>query len=158
MKELKHEVEIQIMPWFRALRKVRRGEARGIFTIYKNKERTGYLDFSDEVLIQQEIVLYLNKDSKFEYDGDFKNLKLKNIGTISGISYGKGFDQATKEVPLQIKRVGNIELNFNKLLLNRVDMVISNKFGGDHVAKKMKIKLMSIAHLAISHSQKNTFN
>ncbi|WP_077600075.1 substrate-binding periplasmic protein [Salinivibrio kushneri] len=57
--KLGYEVEIEVLPWARALYQVRTGLADGIFTIFKTPEREAFLDYSQQVLFQQGIRLFI---------------------------------------------------------------------------------------------------
>jgi polar amino acid transport system substrate-binding protein len=140
MKNLGHTVSIKIYPWNRSLNLVKVGKADAIFTAYKNPDRELFLDYSKEILIDQKISFYVKKNSQLNFDGDFKNLIGKSIGTLNTVSYGIDFDKARTEVPLNIQRVDELSLNFKKLKLGRIDYVISNRFSGSSIIKDLNFE------------------
>ncbi len=129
MAGLGHKLEIRIHPWSRSLDLVRKGYADAIFTAYITPERQKFLDYSAEVLINQTVSLYAKKDSPIVFSGDLAILKDKQIGVISTISYGTKFDRIRGQ--LNIQSVAKLEQNFDKLLLGRIDLFISNNFVAD---------------------------
>ncbi|OZG71890.1 amino acid ABC transporter substrate-binding protein [Hahella sp. CCB-MM4] len=129
MTSLGHEVQINIHPWSRSLDLVRKGNADAIFTAYRTPDREKFLDYSKEVLIHQTIALYAKKDSPIIFNGDLTTLRDKQIGVISTISYGPRFDQMRPN--LNVQSVEKLEQNFQKLMLGRIDLFISNKFVAD---------------------------
>ncbi|WP_020407189.1 substrate-binding periplasmic protein [Hahella ganghwensis] len=129
MASLGHQVEINIHPWSRSLDLVRKGNADAIFTAYRTPERETFLDYSNEVLIQQTVSLYAKKGSTITFSGDLSTLRDKQIGVVSTISYGVRFDQLRES--LNIQPVQKLEQNFQKLLLGRIDLFISSKWVAD---------------------------
>ena len=129
MNTLGHTVDIKIHPWSRSLDLVRKGHVDAIFTAYRTPKRETFLDYSREILVPQTVSFYVRKGSQIEFYGDLNNLKGRRIGVVSTISYGPKFDQFRDQ--LNIQSVENIEQNFDKLLLGRIDLFISNKFVAD---------------------------
>ncbi len=72
---LGYEVDITLYPWTRALNMVKNGDADGIFTAYKTEERLTFADYSNEILIQQSVSLFVTKGSNIQFDGDLNNVK-----------------------------------------------------------------------------------
>lgn len=147
IKEVFHRLDIPItitiVPWVRALNQIKTGESDAIFTIYKTKERLDYIDFSKEVIIYQIVSLFTNYDSNIEYNGILEDIKNLNIGIVRGVSYGNIFDEAVKSNKLKNLYVANNgSRNFEMLLNNRVDIVVSNKYGAYHIIgeKKLEVK------------------
>lgn len=120
------KIKISILPWTRSLDMVRKGDADAIFTIYKNPEREKFLDFSTEVLAYQIVSLFVNKDSSITYNtsAPLVSLNKYTFGVVSSINYGSIFDAFKNKIKLET--VQNLEANFRKLKLERVDIVPSN--------------------------------
>ncbi|AZZ92887.1 transporter substrate-binding domain-containing protein [Hahella sp. KA22] len=134
MAALGLQVSIDVHPWSRSLDRVRKGDADAIFTAYKTPEREQFLDYSNVVLIPQVIALYARKDSPINFNGDLLALQDKQFGVVSTISYGAVFDQMRNQ--LRVQRVEDIEQNFKKLMLGRIDILISNIYVADWELKK----------------------
>ncbi len=138
MTNLGHTVDIEILPWTRALNRTKVGKADAIFTAYKNAERETFLDYSKTILVPQIVALYALKESDIVYDGDLTKLKKFRIGVVSTISYGKKFDSIRDQ--LNVKRAESMESNFKKLNAKRIELVISNIYQGDFMVNKMGLQ------------------
>ena len=139
-KRMDVPITINILPWKRALDQVRSGKTDAIFTIFFNKERATFLTYSNEVLIEQVVSLFANKEfhSKVNYKSQLELLGPYRIGGVRGISYGREFDSALKNKGIQpLKLVNNGSQSFKMLLSNRVDLVISNRLGAIFILRKM---------------------
>ena len=62
-------VRIGIYPWGRSLSMAESGQADAIFTIDKTSEREARLDHSRQVLMPQEVSLFVWQDSPIRFDG-----------------------------------------------------------------------------------------
>jgi len=124
--QLGHTVKIEIYPWGRALAMARNGLADCVFTIYQSPEREEFLDFSRESIIPQIVYLYTRKDSSVQFNGDLHALKGLRVGTAYKVNYGPKFEQA--RAWLDIQEAPDIEVNFRKLAMGRVDVVPSNLY------------------------------
>jgi polar amino acid transport system substrate-binding protein len=137
MSNLDHSVNIRVLPWTRAMMKVRTGEADGIFTAFKNAEREEFLNFSDEILISQLVFFYKKKGTPFTYNGDVSSIAGKRIGVVSTISYGRVFDGYRAKVNIQ--RVNKLEHNLIKLIKGRVDLIPSSYDVAEYTIRKLGI-------------------
>jgi polar amino acid transport system substrate-binding protein len=131
MTDLGHRLYIEVLPWTRALKMVRYGKADAIFTIFRNAAREGFLDYSEEVLIPQLVALYALSDNPVDFDGDLEALEPYKIGVVSTISYGQTFDRLSLQ--LTVERTATLDQNLTKLLLGRIDLVISNVYQAESV-------------------------
>ncbi len=135
MQALGHEVTITVYPWTRALQMAQTGSVDAIFTAYRNTERERYLDFSNEVLFPQVVYFYARRDTDIDFDGALQSLSGLRIGVVSTISYGQRFDQAKSG--LIIDKARELEHNFKKLLLDRIDLVPSNIYVAEYTLAKL---------------------
>ncbi len=140
MKELKHSVHVQVLPWTRSMMLTKEGKADAIFTCYKNPEREGFLDFGVEVLVPQVVSLYVKKGSKATFNGDLKELIPFKIGILNTISYGQVFDKAKDDLKLKTERVEALDQNFKKLAAGRIDFVISNRYSATVELDRLKLQ------------------
>ncbi|NIB43633.1 transporter substrate-binding domain-containing protein [Pseudomaricurvus alkylphenolicus] len=130
---------IELLPWPRAIRRIREGQADAIFTIYKTSERQAFADYSNEVIIGQTISLYARREHDILYDGTLASLKPYSFGAVRAVYYGELFEQAvTAGVILPPDLVDNGENNLRKLLRMRFDILISNRLGAEHILRKMQ--------------------
>ncbi|RDH42790.1 amino acid ABC transporter substrate-binding protein [Zooshikella ganghwensis] len=136
--KLGHKVSIKVLPWTRGLNMVKNGEADAIFTIYKNKEREQFIDFTQEIFVPQTLSFYINASSSIDQgkDMELEVLKKYKIGVVSTISYGKKFDGIKSD--LNLSSATNLLSNFKKLLAGRIDIVPSNTYVGDYILAQNK--------------------
>ncbi|WP_346353752.1 substrate-binding periplasmic protein [Azotosporobacter soli] len=122
------QVNIAVYPWARALNMVRTGEADAIFTAYRTPEREEYLDYSRQVLLQQDIALFARADNSIPYTGQLSDLQRYIIGVQENISLGNAFDQALLRGQLQVDGAQTTKATMEKLLDGRIDLAASNRY------------------------------
>lgn len=137
-KEMNQPITIEVLPWARAMRYIKEGNRDAIFTAFKNPERERFADFSNQVLMQQSVSLFVRKDSEITFEGDLRELDAYSLGVVRKISYGLKLDNAIKtDTFKQVEEANEGTQNFGLLLKKRVDMVASTKYGGYHILKKL---------------------
>lgn len=138
-KEMGQPITIEVLPWARAMRYIKEGSRDAVFTAFKNPERERFADFSNQVLMQQAVSLFVRKDSKINYDGDLRKLNEHSLGVVRKISYGLKLDTAIENKTFKrVEEANEGTQNFGLLLNRRVDMVASTKYGGYHILKKLE--------------------
>lgn len=135
MQRLDYTVEVEILPWGRALQAMRNGERDCIFTIFASEERERFLDFSREVLVPQVIYFYARKGSAIDFGGDLRSVSHLRIGTVLYVNYGNVFEAARPY--LAISEVPSLEQNFRKLSMDRVDLIASNFYTASYTLEKI---------------------
>lgn len=129
MKAAGHTIQVEIMPWARALDTVKDGGADAVFTAYKTPEREQFLNYSTEVLVPQVVSLFVAKDSPVSFDGDLAKLSKYKIGVVNQISYGSNIDDAIKNGVLPaVEKSNDTDSNVKKLLSGRFDVMPSNRY------------------------------
>lgn len=137
-QEMNQPITIEVLPWARAMRYIKDGSRDAVFTAFKNPERERFADFSNQVLMQQAVSLFVRKDSKIQYAGDLRELQGNSLGVVRKISYGLKLDTAIKSQTFKrVEEANDGTQNFGLLLNKRVDMVASTKYGGYHILKKL---------------------
>lgn len=132
-KRLGIDVEWQFLPWKRCLAMIENGQADGILDAYRTPEREASLVFPDEPMSRATLVMYYAKAFPHPFNR-VEELQGLTIGTLPGWIYYTGFNNAT----LFTREPGpSIEANFNKLLLGRIDLVITDPRVGNYVLKQM---------------------
>ncbi|MCK7613772.1 substrate-binding periplasmic protein [Roseibium sediminicola] len=127
---LGHELEIEVLPWKRALLMARQGSVDGIFTVYKTEERLKFLDYSETVVMPQVVSIWALKGSNVPFDGTMESLHDVPLGVVHGVSYGKIADTAIENGTLkQLDYAPNSAHNIKKLLAGRTLAVIMNRYG-----------------------------
>jgi polar amino acid transport system substrate-binding protein len=136
-QRLGHAITVKVQPWARSLEEVKTGGADAIFTAYKTAEREQFLDFSREVLAPQIVSLFVRQDSPVAFDGDIAKLADRSFGVVNQISYGPIFDDAVKAGTLRrIDTSNSSDLNLQKLVAGRYDVMPSNRYVGLYLLKK----------------------
>lgn len=137
-KRMQQPISITVLPWARAIHKIEHGEADAIFTAFKTSERETFAEFSNEILMPQIVSLFVKKNSRIVFDGNISKLSQYQFGAVRKVSYGESFDTAVKnEVLKNIQLVTIGKQNFLKLLRDRIDIVVSNKYGALDILKQL---------------------
>lgn len=130
---LGEDLVIHVLPWKRALHMVRIGQADGIFTAYRTKDRLRFLDYSRVVLMPQVLSVWALRTADIAYDGSLDSLGDNSIGLVDDISYGAKVDEAIRTGRLRLLDYAPVSAqNVKKLLHGRTDAIIMNKYGAIH--------------------------
>lgn len=124
-------LELVYYPFKRAQEETRVGSIDGLFNFYKIPERLTHFDYSEPLIINP-LVLFVRRDSGLIFNGSLSELAGLNIGAMQGYTYGAEFDQSAL---FTIDRAGSHELNFQKLLLGRIDAYPCDKLVGQYVLR-----------------------
>ncbi|MGV8920455.1 MAG: substrate-binding periplasmic protein [Pseudomonas sp.] len=130
------DVEWQFLPWKRCLAMLEQGQADGALDIFQNPEREKLLLYPNEPLSDVEWVLfYANaRPHPFQNLNDLRGL---TVGVSPGYVYGQDFENS----PLFIREgASSHEANFGKLLLGRIDLVITDRRVGEYVLNEIKAR------------------
>ena len=122
-----HDIDIQFLPWKRALEGTKAGKHDGLFTVWYRKEREEWFVFSNP-LPANELGFYRRKDQDISFTS-FDNLKPYTIGIVRGYVSPPGFDEAGLKTSL----AKDDEENLRKLHKGRVDLVLTDKIVGRHI-------------------------
>ncbi|HPO50094.1 MAG TPA: transporter substrate-binding domain-containing protein [Spirochaetota bacterium] len=138
-KRLNIKVEFELLPWKRCLAMNQTGQVDGIMLLTKNKEREEFLDYSDVVIEDRDLVWYLaSREQPIEWS-NFEDLKEYQIGRSFGFNYGDDFNNASVKYKFIIDEAKDDETNFKKLLLSRIDLFICNETATISIIKKNEI-------------------
>ena len=134
---MKQPVAIEIYPPARAIKMYENREVDGLFTMKKTPERKLTVLFPSKPLIVQDFVFFVRKGSGIAFAGDLAMLSDKRIGVVTGLTYGDKFNQAAKSGAVKTDPAVTLEQSFKKLLVGRVDMVVSSRFVGMDTLMRM---------------------
>ena len=126
------QLELIHYPFQRAYEETRKGSIDGLFNFYKTPERLKDFDYSDPI-IDNPLVLFVHKDSEFEFSGNIHDLAGLRVGAIHGYTYGQEFDQSELFI---IDYANSHEANFQKLILGRIDVYPCDKLVGKYILDK----------------------
>ncbi len=122
LSDSKYNIDIQIVPWARAILNAKSGSIDAILGVYFTEERDQYLLYSDPIIeVQTVLFSHPSDELKFSKLSDLSNYR---IGIVRGSSYGSEFDNAS----FLKKEVATTELqNIRKLMLRRIDLIAGAK-------------------------------
>lgn len=122
---MKTPIIFKFAPFRRALAYLDHGLADALFTIRKTPERELHYHFSSLPLLTQDIVIFVRNDSLIQFTGKLEQLSTYSIGVVDHTSYGAEFDKMAKISQFKKLEIATShELNFKKLLANRMDVVV----------------------------------
>lgn len=113
------EVEFHFLPWKRAYREAAAGrhDATAIWMYAADREQD--FVYSDPVM-NERFVLFYRKDAPIQWN-HLEDLSDLQLGGSIGYSYGPEFDKAVENEVLDVEWVASTELNFRRLLFERID-------------------------------------
>ncbi len=126
-----YKVEYIYLPWKRAVVMAEDGEYDGYFPAYWSKEREEKSIFTN-VITSGPIGLFKNKGRKISFN-DLKDLIPYRIGVVRGFVNTQEFDSADY---LKKDEVTTNLQNIKKLLKERVDLIVADKFVGFYLLNK----------------------
>ncbi len=122
------DVNFYVRAWVQCLEMLKKGEFEAVPNAYFTEERAQIYHYSDPYL-DCPIVFFKKKDQDISWK-TYEDLKDYRIGVVRGYANPEAFDKAD----FLTKRVARDPvLNFKKLLLKQVDLIVSEKFVGTHI-------------------------
>ncbi len=122
------KVEYGFFPWGRAYNLVKSGDWDGSVVWTRTSEREEDVYFSDSLLVSKDVFFHL-KSHNFDWN-TIDDLKGTVIGATIKYTYGKAFDHAEKLGEIRVQRVPTDEMNFGKLLVERIQIFPMNLDAG----------------------------
>ncbi|KAF0867359.1 ABC transporter substrate-binding protein [Pseudomonas sp. LD120] len=130
------EVEWQFLPWKRCLAMLETGQADGALDIFHSDQRDASLLYPSEPLSDVEFVMFYAKQRPHPFK-HLDELKGLTIGTSPGYLYSDDFSESTL---FNREPAPTHEANFGKLLLGRIDLLITDKRVGQHLLDSLGIR------------------
>ena len=121
-RKVGYTVNIQYMPWTRALQTVMGGHAEALLGAYFTDERAEKMQYTHS-MGASEIVFFKLRDADITYSR-LEDLRHYRIGTITGASYTAEFDAATF---IEKEPTSDYNINLRKLLAGRVPLIVEKK-------------------------------
>ncbi len=130
------EVQWQFLPWKRCLAMLETGLADGALDIFHSDQRDSTLLYPSEALSEVEFVMfYANRQPHpFKHLDELKGL---TIGTSPGYLYSEDFSNSSL---FNREPAPTHEANFGKLLLGRIDLLITDRRVGQHLLDTLGIR------------------
>ncbi|NBF05416.1 transporter substrate-binding domain-containing protein [Pseudomonas sp. Fl5BN2] len=130
------EVEWQFLPWKRCLAMLETGQADGALDIFHSAERDSTLLYPSEPLSDVEFVMFYANQRPHPFK-QLNELKGLTIGTSPGYLYSDDFSGSTL---FNREPAPTHEANFGKLLLGRIDLLITDKRVGQHLLDALGLR------------------
>ncbi|AQS37980.1 amino acid ABC transporter substrate-binding protein, PAAT family [Shewanella psychrophila] len=127
-RRIKQPIAFQVLPWSRALKLLKEGKIDGLFEVLIRPERQVYADYSQQVLMQEVVMLFVTEDSDIEFNGELGALGDYHFGMRKDFSYGTIFDSA---VETKVIKQLSVDVKSSTLLLKLctgdIDILIAEK-------------------------------
>ncbi|MGI0117939.1 substrate-binding periplasmic protein [Zooshikella sp. RANM57] len=138
---IQQPIVIRVMPWSRILKSLKEGKLDGAFQVLYKEERTAYLDYSQEVLMQEVVTLFIRQGHKINYSGDLSSLANYRLGVRQDFSYGPVFDHLVAE-GVFTKLISKTRPRDLILLLERggIDVLVGDLFSTPYLYRKILIE------------------
>nr|WP_298147786.1 transporter substrate-binding domain-containing protein [uncultured Pseudomonas sp.] len=134
LQRLGVQAEWQLLPWKRCSLAVKQGKADAILGTYRTRESESLMIFPSEPLSRIDLVLFYAKarPHPFQAIDDLRGLR---IGVSDRYRYS---DRAFAESQLFIReQAPNHAANFGKLMRERVNLVVNDRYTGGFVLERM---------------------
>ena len=144
------DVQWQFLPWKRCLAMLEQGHADGALDIFHSHDRDALLLYPSEPLSEVEFVLFYANERPHRVE-TLDDLRGLTVGISPGYLYGSAFSESNA---FQREPAPSHEANFGKLMLGRIDMVVTDRRVGQHVIKTLGLQgKVSQASVVVSRQQ-----
>ena len=133
-------LEIEVVPWTRALHELKTGKVEGLFPALKNTEREKFANYSD-ILIEEVVSLFMPAGHNITFEGNLSNLRGHSIGAIRDYYYGSKFERVrNSNLFSHIYYVINGRVAIPMLTQRRFDLFISDRLVAIYHAKQLHLQ------------------
>jgi polar amino acid transport system substrate-binding protein len=144
------DVQWQFLPWKRCLAMLDQGHADGALDIFHSHDRDALLLYPSEPLSEVEFVMFYANERPHPAQS-LDDLGGLTVGTSPGYLYGAPFSDSAL---FSREPAPSHEANFGKLLLGRVDLLITDRRVGQHMIKTLGLEgKVSQAPIVVSRQQ-----
>jgi len=134
------KMNLKEYPWARGLKNVYEGISDALFTAFPSEERRIHCYYPNEPLAVEKWVLFIRSEDKDNFQfKSYDDLIDKNIGVLRGASVSEEFWTFVKRHN-NYQEVTVDELNFEKLMLRRIDCIVTSHSNGMVLVKKKGLK------------------
>ncbi|MCP4286594.1 MAG: amino acid ABC transporter substrate-binding protein [Gammaproteobacteria bacterium] len=131
-QQLNIPIKITFYPWKRCLIMMHDQEADALIDLVITDERRAYLFFPEEPLSDSSLIIFYHTGHPPKID-TLDDLKSYQLGALLGSEY----PPELAEVLIKRDDVRSMEQNFQKLVNDRIDIMVENRIVGRHLANKM---------------------
>ena len=134
------ETSLKEYPWARGLKNVYEGTSDALFTAFPSEERRRYCYYPEEPLAIEKWILFIRSEDREEFQfSSYDDLIDKSIGVLRGASVSEEFWDFVKRHQ-NYQEVTVDELNFEKLMLGRIDCIVTSHSNGMVLVKKKGLR------------------
>jgi len=134
------KINLKEYPWARGLKNVYEGISDALFTAFPSEERRIHCYYPDEPLAIEKWILFIRSEDKDNFQfRSYDDLIDKSIGVLRGASVSEEFWAFVKRHN-NYQEVTVDELNFEKLMLRRIDCIVTSHSNGMVLVKKKGLK------------------
>ncbi|MFD2263869.1 substrate-binding periplasmic protein [Lacibacterium aquatile] len=117
-----HEVEVEMLPWSRALAGVQDGTYDILTCVWRTPDREKTMLFTEPFAVNR-LVFAKRTNEPFAYR-DLRDLNGKTIGTIPGYAYDEDF---LKAASFKREEAASVVTNLRKLSAGRIDLTVEDE-------------------------------
>ena len=142
LKKMQAEIagDIQLYPFARLERSVLEGTVDAIYSIAVNDKREACCYFPSESIIDSVWVLYIRKEDEGRLKfASYDDLQGKSIGVVRGYTYSPEFWRFLETHKGLVDEANSDEMNFRRLMLQRIDYVAADLGNASALLKKMAL-------------------
>lgn len=126
-RRMGYDVDIEFVPFKRALEMIQTGEADILTDVNRTTEREVFGNFSKEPILISTTCLFVKVDSPITFNGDIFEMAPYKFGINRGYTHGSEFDDAVKNKQLIVEEAEDTDQNVVKLINDRIDILIENE-------------------------------
>ncbi len=127
-----YTVEIQSVPWSRAVVMVENGQAHGLVGTYYRPEARPWISAYSEPLMQEHVSVFCKKgvaQASWSFPDDFKGLKIEKLQ--GSAAPGSAFFDMVESGLISMTESPNVEISLKKLNAGRVDCYVNARINVD---------------------------
>lgn len=138
LKRMGHDCTISLLPWQRAVRMTKTGEADGLIDAAYNSDRAVFFHYPAEEIYIEKWYAFQLKTSDLTLDRDLRNAHQISIGASRGFEYGGVLQDAIDNNRFrEIQETSGNKFNLHKLIGKRFDMFVGVKLTILYMAAQM---------------------
>ncbi|MEF2230857.1 MAG: transporter substrate-binding domain-containing protein [Pseudodesulfovibrio sp.] len=127
---------MEVFPWKRALEILESGNAEGLFSVNKTRDRAIFARFPEEPLFEAPWIIWTKRESPIRTLDDLKG---RSVGVVIGYSYTPEFWEFIQTY-CKVEQVTTDDINLQKLANERLDAVAAEYGNALYLIRKLKLR------------------
>lgn len=124
-RRLNLQSAVQVYPFKRGLERIEHGEDDVILMVSRSEERERFMLFTLPIRHVRFVFYFSAEPGDFEWV-EWKDLQRYRIGSVAGYNVGEEWENAITDYDLKVEEVKTDTFNIEKLLLGRIDILITD--------------------------------